>query len=74
LQGWVNYYGRYYPSAMNPSICNVEHYLTRWVMRKYKRLRGHKQRAREWLKSVRMREPDLFVHWRLRLNLESSVG
>jgi len=72
VQGWVNYYGRYYKSAMYPFLRNMEHFLTRWAMRKYKRLRGHKRRAKQWLGRVRKREPKLFVHWRL--GLGSPVG
>ena len=52
VQGWSNYYGRYYKSAMYPSIRNMERYLERWVMRKYKRFRGHKRMARAWLGKV----------------------
>lgn len=72
VQGWVNYYGRYYKSAMYPFLRNIEGYLIRWVMRKYKRFQGHKQRAKKWLGRVRKREPRLFVHWRL--GLGSPVG
>jgi len=72
VQGWVNYYGRYYKSAMYPFLRNIERYLIRWVMRKYKRFQGHKQRAKKWLGRVRKREPGLFVHWRL--GLGSPVG
>lgn len=32
-------------------------------MYKFKRLRGHRQRAEAWLKGVRKREPKLFEHW-----------
>ena len=60
VQGWVNYYGRYYKSAMYPFLRNIERYLIRWVMRKYKRFQGHKQRAKKWLGRVRKREPGLF--------------
>ena len=67
VQGWVNYYGAYYSSELYPLLNNIEHYLVRWAMRKYKRLRGRKRQAKEWLKSVRKRETDLFVHWRLGL-------
>jgi RNA-directed DNA polymerase len=72
VQGWVNYYSRYYKSAMYPGLRNIERFLIRWVMRKYKRYRGHKRRAQEWLGRVRKREPKLFVHWRL--GLGSPVG
>jgi RNA-directed DNA polymerase len=72
VQGWVNYYGRYYKSAMYPFLRNMERYLIRWATRKYKRLRGHKKRATYWLGRIRQREPNLFVHWRL--GLGSPVG
>lgn len=72
VQGWVNYYGRYYKSAMYPFLRNLERFLIRWVMRKYKRYQGHKRRAKQWLGRVRKREPGLFVHWRL--GLGSPVG
>ena len=72
VQGWINYYGKYYKSAMYPSLGNIERYLIRWAMRKYKRLRGHKRRAKQWLGRVRKREPKLFVHWRI--GLGSPVG
>jgi RNA-directed DNA polymerase len=67
VQGWVNYHGRYYKSAMYPFLRNMERFLIRWASRKYKRLRGHKSRAKFWLGSIRKREPNLFVHWRLGL-------
>lgn len=72
VQGWVNYYGRYYKSAMYRPLESMERYLIRWAMRKYKRLRGHKRRAKHWLGRVRTREPNLFVHWKL--GLGSPVG
>lgn len=67
VQGWVNYYGRYYKSAMYPFLRNIERFLIRWAMRKYKRLKRHKTRAVHWLGRVATREPNLFVHWRLGL-------
>ena len=72
VQGWVNYYGRYYKSAMYPFLRNLERNLIRWAMRKYKRLKGHKRRAKNWLGQIREREPQLLVHWRL--GLGSPVG
>ena len=67
VQGWVNYYGRYYKSALYPALRNIERNLTRWVTRKYKRFKDHRKRARQWLRGVRNREPRLFVHWRMGL-------
>jgi RNA-directed DNA polymerase len=34
VQGWVNYYGRYYKSAMYESLRNIEMYLIRWAIAK----------------------------------------
>lgn len=67
VQGWVNYYGRYYRSVLYSSLKNMERYLIRWAMRKYKKLRSNKKRTRNWLGRRRKREPRLFVHWRLGL-------
>lgn len=72
VRGWVNYYSRYYKSAMYPFLRNIERYLIRWATRKYKRLEGHKTRAKYFLGRIRRREPNLFVHWRL--GLGSPVG
>lgn len=72
VQGWVNYYGKYYKSAMYPFLRNIERFLICWVTRKYKRYRGHRRRASKWLGRVRKREPNLFVHWRL--GLGSPIG
>ena len=73
LRGWINYYGGYYRSALNPVFRHLNRTLTRWAMRKYKRLRGHQRNAEHWLGSVARREPELFAHWRL-LDLRPAVG
>jgi RNA-directed DNA polymerase len=67
VQGWINYYGRFYPSALTWTLRRVNAYLVRWAMGKYKRLRGHPARARRFLANVARREPGLFAHWRLGL-------
>ena len=63
--GWINYYGRFYRSALYPLLRRINTYLVRWVMRKCKRLRGHTTRAKRWLVRVARRDPALFAHWRL---------
>lgn len=45
VHGWVNYYGRFYPSWLARSLRRIDEYLVRWAMNKYKRLRGHRGRA-----------------------------
>jgi len=65
VRGWINYYGSFYRSALYPIFIHLDRYLARWVMRKFKRLKGHKHRARSWLQDCANRQPDLFAHWRL---------
>jgi RNA-directed DNA polymerase len=65
LQGWINYYGRFYKSMLYPVFRHLNEILVRWAMRKYKRLRRHKTRAIRFLADVARRQPGLFAHWRL---------
>jgi group II intron reverse transcriptase/maturase len=67
VQGWINYYGRYFPSRLYPILIRINVYLTRWAQRKYKRLRGRGGGAWRFLADVAAREPGLFAHWRLGL-------
>jgi RNA-directed DNA polymerase len=63
--GWLAYFTVFYPSAVIPLCKRIDEILVHWAMKKYKRLRRHRKRAREWLKGVRGRAPRLFAHWRL---------
>ncbi|HZK49337.1 MAG TPA: group II intron reverse transcriptase/maturase [Thermoleophilia bacterium] len=65
VRGWINYYGRFYPTRLIESLQCIDKYLVRWAMQKYKRLRGHHKRAWKFLADVCAREPELFAHWRL---------
>jgi RNA-directed DNA polymerase len=67
VRGWINYYGRYFPSELNPILTRINVYLNRWAQRKYKRLRGRMGRAWRFLANVAAREPELFAHWSLGL-------
>jgi RNA-directed DNA polymerase len=65
VQGWINYYGRFYRSELVRLLRRLNDYLVRWARWKYKRLRGHPAKARRFLAEVNRREPDLFAHWRI---------
>jgi len=71
LRGWINYYGRFYKSALYPPLRHLDRYLTRWAMRKYKGLKGRKRRAAQWLARIARRQPWLFAHWQ---NLKTTAG
>jgi RNA-directed DNA polymerase len=65
VRGWVNYYGRFYRSALTPVLRHLERALIRWACRKYKRFRGHVTNAAHWLGRVARRDPHLFVLWQI---------
>jgi RNA-directed DNA polymerase len=67
VRGWVNYYGRYYRSALSPVLRHLERSLVYWVRRKYKRLQRHQRNATHWLGRVARRDPNLFVLWQMGL-------
>ena len=63
LRGWLEYYGRFYPSAMYPVLRHFNKTLVAWARRKYKRLQRHKTRASLFVEAISKRQPRLFVHW-----------
>jgi RNA-directed DNA polymerase len=65
LRGWIDYYGRYAPSALSPLLRYVNQTLRAWVMRKFKRFAAHKTRAGRFLERLARTKADIFVHWRL---------
>jgi RNA-directed DNA polymerase len=64
LRGWIDYYGRFAPSALAPLLRYVNQTLLAWAMRKFKRFKAHKIRASQFLQPLAATRPDLFVHWR----------
>ena len=66
VQGWINYYGRFYRSRLLYFLRRLNDHLVRWACRKYdKRLRNRERRAMELLAGAARRSPRLFAHWRL---------
>jgi RNA-directed DNA polymerase len=65
VQGWINYYGRFYRSRLLYFLRRLNRHLMRWACRKYKRLKRRERRAMAWLAEIARRSPRLFAHWRL---------
>jgi len=63
LQGWLNYYGCFTPTALNTIWRYVNAMLIAWVMRKYKRYKGKKMKAQQLMASIAIKRQRLFVHW-----------
>lgn len=66
LRGWINYYGKFYPSALAPVLDHIDESIIRWAKRKYKNLKSPSQ-ARSWLKRIMLTQPHFFAHWGWRL-------
>jgi hypothetical protein len=64
LWGWKEYYGRYTPSALTQIHRYVNQTLRAWVMRKFKRFKGHRTRASQFLERIARTHTGLFAHWR----------
>jgi RNA-directed DNA polymerase len=60
LRGWMNYYGRFYRSALDPLFYRVNTYLLRWIRKKYRL--GWKQAIHRLVKGHALR-PGYFAHW-----------
>ncbi|MEL6965455.1 MAG: group II intron reverse transcriptase/maturase, partial [Pseudomonadota bacterium] len=58
-------YGRYYKSALYPTLRYLDGRLESWAMSKYRRLRRHRRRARHWIRELALRDPGLMAHWRM---------
>jgi RNA-directed DNA polymerase len=74
IRGWLQYYGRYYRSALYPIMRQLDRSLARWAYRKYKKLRGHKRRAAHWIARISRRDPGLFAHWQMGVRRGSTAG
>jgi hypothetical protein len=65
LRGWINYYGKYNPSMLYSVLRHFNKTLVKWVMRKYKKFKGHKTRAGKFMEAISKRQPSLFYHWKI---------
>nr|WP_302474948.1 reverse transcriptase domain-containing protein [Pseudomonas putida] len=71
IQGWWQYYGAFYRTAMLGIFRHIDSALKRWAGRKYKILHGRKRRISQWLDTVQTAAPRLFYHWQV---TEQQVG
>ena len=74
IRGWLQYYGRYYRSALYTPMRQLDRSLARWAYRKYKKLRGHMRRAAHWVARISRRDPKLWAHWQMGVRRSSMAG
>jgi len=74
VRGWLQYYGRYYRSALYSPMRQLDRDLTLWAAQKYKKLRRRLRRASHWLARLKKRTPALFAHWQMSTRHGSAMG
>ena len=74
IRGWIRYYGRFYPSALYPTMRQLDRDLALWAKRKYKKLRHHLRRATHWIARISRRAPELFAIWQMGVRRGSMMG
>jgi len=62
-RGWINYYGKFYPSRLKSTLQMLNYAIVRWARRKFKRLRGSYKRTWFWLIRIYHENPKMFYHW-----------
>ncbi|WP_067663129.1 group II intron maturase-specific domain-containing protein [Nocardia miyunensis] len=65
VAGWINYYGRFYKSELvGFSKRQINPFLVKWAVRKYKRFRRATRKARRQLVEIASAYPGMFAHWK----------
>ena len=66
VQGWINYYGRFYKSRLYPRLPAHQRVSGALGQAEIQTVAAATpDAARSWLASVARREPKLFAHWQL---------
>jgi RNA-directed DNA polymerase len=63
IRGWINYFGKFYPSILRKHFRHVDLRLANWVRTKFKKFKRYKTRSIYWLGTVSRNKPNLFAHW-----------
>jgi RNA-directed DNA polymerase len=62
-RGWIQYYSKYYKSALFPLAEHINQHLGKWVANKYKPFKRRPRGARHALGKMARKKTDLFAHW-----------
>jgi hypothetical protein len=62
VRGWMQYYGAFYRTALDPLLPRINAYLMRFLRRKYQRLRPLRKALACWQR-ITSQQPRLFAHW-----------
>jgi group II intron reverse transcriptase/maturase len=62
VRGWMQYYGRFNPSALYRVLQRINTYLMRFLRNKFKRVRSFKKAKAGWQRII-SQYPRTFAHW-----------
>ena len=65
LRGWINYYGKINLKGLSPVFYYIHQRLMSWATRRYKRFKGSRVKAANFLRRLARSYPNLFYHWTL---------
>ena len=73
LEGWLEYYGRFYRTKLYHALNHFDSRLAQWTTSKYHRTRSRSERGWALLMRLRKRYPNMFAHWRY-FKFKSNIG
>ena len=62
VRGWLQYYGAFYRTELDPLLRRINAYLVRFLRMKYRRLRSFPKALACWQRLI-SQQPGLFAHW-----------
>lgn len=63
MRGIIRYYGKYKRWALNKLMRHFHFRLAKWVLNKYKGLKGSYEKAYNWIREIKVSYPTMFYHW-----------
>lgn len=67
IQGWLNYYGKFYKSAMHFLWEVMRTRLMQWFRHQHKKMKRRRTKAYEAVERLQREKPRLFAHWQYAL-------
>lgn len=65
VTGWIQYYGKFYPSELHKVLRILNSSIIRWARRKYKRFKRSLAKTTEWFKEITAKAKNLFAQWKM---------
>lgn len=63
IRGIIRYYGEFKKWALQNLIRRFHLRLVKWVLKKYKRMKGSYDKAYNWINAIKASYPTMFYHW-----------